>query len=238
MIINETSRKIKARQSLYGKRKALKQFVIITPENPMGEQATNVDNANSRKRFEDILKTELLYAYPVRGKYGSTEHSYIVFNMPLELAKRVGEIYDQQSFIFGKVIGENEVEYQLWWKNASKNNKEASFRDKQYYLKETKREVMRVNGSDLNYTEIGKGFQYNIPFETFEAVEFYDNLFDERCQRSKLYEAEYQKLIEESISDKYTTMRQIHTRSRLYGNSYLFYYENPEAKTMNELLGI
>jgi len=238
MIINETSRKIKARQSLYGKRKALKQFVIITPENPMGEQATNADNANSRKRFEDILKTELLYAYPVRGKYGNTEHSYIVFNMPLELAKRVGEIYDQQSFIFGKVIGENEVEYQLWWKNASKYNKEASFRDKQYYLKETKRGVVRVDDSDLNYTEIGKGFQYNIPFETFEAVEFYDNLFDERCQRSKLYEAEYQQLIEESISDRYTTMRQIHTRSRLYGNSYLFYYENPEAKTMNELLGI
>ena len=50
--------------------------------------------------------------------------------------------------------------------------------------------------------------------------------------------AEYQDLIAETISDNYTTMRQIHTRSRLYGNSYLFYYENPEAKTMNELLGI
>ena len=238
MILTGTSRQIKARQSLYGKRKALKQFVIITPENPMGVKASAVDNANFRKKFEDILKTELLYAYPVRGKYGNTEHSYIVFNMPLELAKRVGSIYDQQSFILGKVIGENEVEYQLWWKNASSNDNRASFKDKQYYLKETKREVIRVDGSDMDYTEIGKGFQYNIPFETFEAVDFYDNLFDERCQKSKLYEAEYQDLIAETISDNYTTMRQIHTRSRLYGNSYLFYYENPESKTMNELLGI
>ena len=137
-----------------------------------------------------MLKTELLYAYPVRGKDGNTEHSYIVFNMPLELAKRVGSIYDQQSFILGKVIGENEVEYQLWWKNASSNDNMASFKDKQYYLKEVKREVIRVDGSDMDYTEIGKGFQYNIPFETFEAVDFYDNLFDERCQKSKLYEAE------------------------------------------------
>ena len=116
----------------YGKRKVLKQFVIITPENPMGVKASAVDNANFRKKFEDILKTELLYAYPVRGKYGNTEHSYIVFNMPLELAKRVGSIYDQQSFILGKVIGENEVEYQLWWKNASSNDNRALFKDKQY----------------------------------------------------------------------------------------------------------
>ena len=49
MIITGTSRKIKARQSLYGKRKSLKQFVIITPENPMGVKASAVDNANFRQ---------------------------------------------------------------------------------------------------------------------------------------------------------------------------------------------
>lgn len=238
MIINETSRKIKARQSLYGKRKTLKQFVIITPENPMGAPSTPEQNKKARDEFERGLRIENLYAYPVKGVYGSIEHSYMVFNMPLKTAKQYGEWFDQERFIFAIVKGENEVEFQLWRKKSSKNDAKASFKDKQYYLEEVKSEFLRLDDVGNYFTSIGSNFKFTIPYKAFEAVEFYDNLFDERCQRSKLYEAEYQELIAETVSDKYMTMRQIHTRSRLYGNAYLFYYENPEAKTMNELLGI
>lgn len=61
VIITETSRKIKARQSLYGKRKALKQFVIITPENPMALESTPTENKQYRAKFEDGLQHEGLY---------------------------------------------------------------------------------------------------------------------------------------------------------------------------------
>lgn len=238
MIITETSRKIKARQSLYGKRKALKQFVIITPENPMALESTPAENKQYRAKFEDGLQHEGLYAYPVKGVYGNVEHSYIVFNMPLKTAKYYADWFDQESFIFAIVKGENEVEFQLWLKQASKNDPTASASDKRYQLKEVKNEFMRIDDAENYFTAIGKNFKFSIPYKTFEAVEFYDNLFDERCQKSKLYESEYQDLIARSISDDYTTKGHIFARATLYGSFYKSRYETPEAEAANELLGI
>ena len=150
MLITETSRKIKARQSLYGKRNAVKQFVIMTPENPMGLSVTAEENAKRRKKFENMLTDGGLYAYPVRGKYNTTEHSYIVFNMPLNLAKEVAKAYDQQSFIFAIVKGENDVEFQYWEKNASEQDKDAKGKDKQYHYVESKEQFIKFdNDKDL-----------------------------------------------------------------------------------------
>ena len=239
MIINETSRKIKARQSLYGKRKALKQFVIITPENPMAKPTTPAENKAYRADFEQNLNQAGLYAYPVKGVYSeNVEHSYIVFNMPLAMAKWYGQIYDQQSFILGKVIGENEVEYQLWWKNASKSDKNASSNDKQYVLKETQKQFIRKDDASDYFTAVGKNFKFSIPYKFFEAVEFYDDLFDEHCLKSKLYEAEYQQLIEKSVSDEWHEKHRMVARATLYGSIYKSRYETPEAEAANELLEI
>lgn len=239
MIITETSRKIKARQSLYGKRKALKQFVIITPENPMANPSTPSENKAYREDFETNLKQAGLYAYPVKGVYGNNaEHSYIVFNMPLNMAKQYGTMYDQHSFILGLVKGDSEVEYQLWVKPASSNDANASFAEKQYRLEEVQTQFIRMDAAKDYFTAVGKNFKFSIPYKFFEAVEFYDNLFDERCQKSKLYESEYQPLIEKSISDKWFEKSRMYARSTLYGTLFKSRYETPEAEAANELLGI
>ena len=237
MLITETSRKIKARQSLYGKRNAVKQFVIMTPENPMGLSVTAEENAKRRKKFENMLTDGGLYAYPVRGKYNTTEHSYIVFNIPLNLAKEVAKTYDQQSFIFAIVKGENDVEFQYWEKNASEQDKDAKGKDKQYHYVESKEQFIKFdNDKDLFFTEIGRNFKFSIPFDIFEAVDVYNDLFDVRCQKSKLYENEYQKLIIESCDVKHIGSYQLRLRSYLYGSLYKQKYESPEALEMNEII--
>ena len=71
-----------------------------------------------------------------------------------------------------------------------------------HLLEEVKSEFLRLDDVGNYFTSIGSNFKFTIPYKAFEAVEFYDNLFDERCQRSKLYEAEYQELIAETVSDK------------------------------------
>lgn len=236
MLILETSRKIKARQSLYGKRKSVKQFVIMTPENPMMVKSTPERNAAARKRFEGILQSSGLYAQPVQCHYGNKENSYIVFNMPFDLAKELATTFDQESFIFAKVAGENSVQYEFWQKEKSENDEMATPQQKQYWRAATGDGVIRDNGLDKNYTLVGKGFKFTVPFNFFECVSFYDDLIDERCQRSKLYEAEWEALRDRSIDDNIVGRGRIMARSRLYGNAYLFYYENPEGKTINELL--
>lgn len=54
--------------------------------------------------------------------------------------------------------------------------------------------------------------------------------------KSKLYEQEYQGLIEESISDKWIPRKQAFYRSLLYGSRYMGRYESPEALEMNEII--
>ncbi len=237
MLITETSRKIKARQTLYGKRNAVKQFAIMTPENPMGEALTAEENSKRRKEFERLLNEYGLYAYPVHGVYGIKEHSYMIFNISLKAAMYLARDFDQISFIMAFVKGENKVEYQYWEKNASEQDKNAKERDKQYINTQTKEEIIRFDNDTVdNYTEIGKGFRFKIPYQFGEAVEAYNDIFDFRCQKSKLYEQEYQGLIEESISDKWIPRKQAFYRSLLYGSRYMGRYESPEALEMNEII--
>ncbi len=237
MLITETSRKIKARQTLYGKRNAVKQFAIMTPENPMGEELPAEENSKRRKEFERLLNEYGLYAYPVHGVYGIKEHSYMIFNISLKAAMYLAKDFDQISFIMAFVKGENKVEYQYWEKNASEQDKNAKERDKQYINTQTKEEIIRFDNDTVdNYTEIGKGFRFKIPYQFGEAVEAYNDIFDFRCQKSKLYEQEYQGLIEESISDKWIPRKQAFYRSLLYGSRYMGRYESPEALEMNEII--
>ena len=237
MLIMETSRKIKARQTLYGKRNAVKQFAIMTPENPMGEELPAEENSKRRKEFERLLNEYGLYAYPVHGVYGIKEHSYMIFNISLKAAMYLAKDFDQISFIMAFVKGENKVEYQYWEKNASEQDKNAKERDKQYINTQTKEEIIRFDNDTVdNYTEIGKGFRFKIPYQFGEAVEAYNDIFDFRCQKSKLYEQEYQGLIEESISDKWIPRKQAFYRSLLYGSRYMGRYESPEALEMNEII--
>ena len=237
MLIMETSRKIKARQTLYGKRNAVKQFAIMTPENPMGEELPAEENSKRRKEFERLLNEYGLYAYPVHGVYGIKEHSYMIFNISLKAAMYLARDFDQISFIMAFVKGENKVEYQYWEKNASEQDKNAKERDKQYINTQTKEEIVRFDNDTVdNYTEIGKGFRFKIPYQFGEAVEAYNDIFDFRCQKSKLYEQEYQGLIEESISDKWIPRKQAFYRSLLYGSRYMGRYESPEALEMNEII--
>lgn len=237
MLITETSRKIKARQTLYGKRNAVKQFAIMTPENPMGEELPAEENSKRRKEFERLLNEYGLYAYPVHGVYGIKEHSYMIFNISLKAAMYLARDFDQISFIMAFVKGENKVEYQYWEKNASEQDKNAKERDKQYINTQTKEEIVRFDNDTVdNYTEIGKGFRFKIPYQFGEAVEAYNDIFDFRCQKSKLYEQEYQGLIKESISDKWIPRKQAFYRSLLYGSRYMGRYESPEALEMNEII--
>lgn len=185
MLITETSRKIKARQTLYSKRNAVKQFAIMTPENPMGEALTAEENSKRRKEFERLLNEYGLYAYPVHGVYGIKEHSYMIFNISLKAAMYLARDFDQISFIMAFVKGENKVEYQYWEKNASEQDKNAKERDKQYINTQTKEEIVRFDNDTVdNYTEIGKGFRFKIPYQFGEAVEAYNDIFDFRCQKA------------------------------------------------------
>lgn len=233
MLISKTSKKTKARQSLFGKRKALKQFAIISPENPMGKNLSYEENAKRRKAFDIDLGELGVKAFKVKDVYNNKENSYIIFNISFSSAEKLSRDYDQESFIFAKVKGENEVEFELWLKKVSEEDKDASFKDKQHELKEVQTEVLIVNDAKDFYTSIGRTFKFKIPFKFFEEVENYDNIFDEKCLESKKYEESYQKLIEESVSDAYTCKHQMFARSKLYGTLFKSIFPKTEDLEFN-----
>lgn len=237
MLILETSRKINARKTLYGKRKSVKQFVIMTPENPMKVCSTSKSNSDARKEFERILQYSGVYAYPVEGNYGgNSENSYIVFNIPLLTAKSWANAFDQEIFIFATVIDENKVKYDFWSKKKSKNDQTATAADKEYVFRGSGEGVIRDDGFEEDYTLVGNGFKFTIPFKFFECVSFYDDLIDERCQRSKLYEAEWESLLARSLQEYGSGWGRIIARAELYGKLYEQRFESPEAKEIEALM--
>ena len=105
-------------------------IAILTPENPLkwnddekykidddaGSSRRNAENAERRKMFEDAMESKGLRLYSIEGSYGTPESSYIIPNMSLEAAIKVGKKYGQDSVIHGKKISTEKgsaMEYQM-----------------------------------------------------------------------------------------------------------------------------
>ena len=118
IVLNETSRLQKAkRRFLHPAHNHIRSICIITSQNPFGVKAPRKENDALAKDLEMRLRVEKFPFYPVRGKYGSVERSYMIFNIGLDDAKLIGHRYDQQSFIYIVVDETGGMEFQLWWKD-------------------------------------------------------------------------------------------------------------------------
>jgi len=111
----------KLRKALFGDITGkIRTFAIISPERAQGtvDTSSKVDPStlkfkdtfgrgsfNKKQRitsFKDSMKHAGLQYFPVTGKYGSKEQSYIIINIPVKLAERLADDFDQESFFFGE----------------------------------------------------------------------------------------------------------------------------------------
>lgn len=73
-------------------------WVIMSPENPKAEYTPD-RNPELVKKFEEQLKADGIEYYPVDGKYGNEEKSFILFNTTPEQGLALGRQYDQDSVL-------------------------------------------------------------------------------------------------------------------------------------------
>jgi len=157
------SRKItKFMQTLYGNKSNIFTFCIATSDNPMGHKLSDKENAERRKQLEAELKRHRLGYYPVNGKYGNLEHSYLIGNINLALCKYFfgKERFNQESFIFGVIDAKTKTTtFEYWQQNGDGN----------FVKQDQETKVLRQDKADDYYSEY-KGFKFSIPFSIFEEA--------------------------------------------------------------------
>jgi hypothetical protein len=74
-------------------------FTVLTGENPMGDVYSDADNVKLNEEAEKFLKEKGYDYIPVAGKYGQTEHSFLVPEMSKKDAMEFALMFNQDSVL-------------------------------------------------------------------------------------------------------------------------------------------
>lgn len=208
---NEKNRiRKKAINAIDNKDDNIRTFLIITGENPMGEPGTNNINRTQNNSLVDYLKQGHYAWQPVQGKYGSTENSKIVFNVPLDEAKMLGLKFGQQSFIYGRKE-DGKTLFDLYYINEQQDD---------YDLVETQDTYDKVLGDDY-YTKIDKNHKFSVPFEYFnESCENFNKIINEQKKKSDKYNKNFNRFLNESLKENKIGYNRYLNRSLIYGSLF------------------
>lgn len=205
----ETSRETKAKRLFTAPTfmNKIHTFGIMTGENPDATQMSSNINRALNANFESWLKRTGYQYYKVKGKYGSVEHSYLIYNVALADMIIFATDLKQQSFIYGKNInGKLTFEF---WANRAKSGKYS-------YIKVDEKTAYTTSPEfEDAYSQISRDFRFNIPFEKFAA-----NTADmiERFN-TKLSPYDRKCLLDRSLNESLTYMGRTFARCRLYKNN-------------------
>lgn len=207
--------------------KRVKTFLIMSAENHTGETlsdgavleipqnnpnpvCTTVNNEERTKIYATMLRKHQFCHFPVKGKYGSIEYSFIVYNIALDDAKRFGRYFDQRDIIFGEVTERDTVTFNLYRKDESEF---ANVKDKtrNYSHKETIEECLPMD-VDAYMSETLRN--------VVSGMAFVNELVEERCQKHWSYATRYHRNLTESISDNFTPWGRRQRRAGLWGKYY------------------
>lgn len=198
--------------ALDGKDDNIKTFAILTAQNPMGDKSGNSDNRKLNAELVDLLKRGNFAWQPVRGKYGTTEDSKIVFNITVQECKWLCLKFLQESFIYGRKEN-GKTFFDLYVINADSTD---------YNLIETHEgyESMSAGVNDY-YTAIDKDHKFTVPFDYFnEACEYFNSKVNEAKAKSGKYRDNYDKHLAETLAEGKTGYHYFLNRSLIYGGMF------------------
>lgn len=193
--VSDTSRRQKAEQMLRGGNpKGVKTFCIMTAENPMGKKYESGINKERNNELEYQLKLGNYKWFPIKGSYGSREHSYIIYNISLDDSIYLGDMYNQESIIFATING-NEVVCEYMEKQGNT-----------YVTTNTETKFVDATNDEDFWSQISRNFKFRIPF--------FDHAKNINLKLSKVADAE--RLLKESVSDSWTGTHHYKVRCKLW----------------------
>lgn len=195
--------------SIRGVEDNVKTFCIITGENPMGEMGSNNQNRTANKNLVNYLKQGNYAWQPVRGKYGNTENSKIIFNILLDEVKHIAKLFQQESFIYG--IKDNGVVHFDYYEF---NQNDYAFIERKDYYENKK------DDTDF-YTIIDKNNKFSIPYDYFnESCSSFNNIINETKHKSEKYKDNFDHFLNETLNEKKTLKRRYENRTMIYGGLF------------------
>ena len=209
--INESSRRQKAVSAINGKKSNIRSICILTSENPRFDcfsDGNNKTNTERRENLEKDLKLGHYAWFPVKGKYGDKERSYIIYNIPKDDAMYLAKKFGQEAFIY---IENNICEYYEQFENHNKFTKthERKLSDK----------IDMSNASDY-FTQISKAFKFQIPF--FDGSDEHRSFMKESINYLNEILNSYENINEEIEQRLDNTMFSKSGQYRFYNRSFLY----------------
>lgn len=182
MILNENPN-TRLKSSLLGFNDKVLTFAIGTSMNPMGNRLSSRENEELLKSFKRYLADSGYQYIQIQGKYRDIEKSFVIFNISIEMAKKLFLKYNQESFIFCQKKKPGEVTYEYWEKPENGN----------YSKKESATKINNQSQADDYYSRL-HDYKFNIDFNFEDENKVFDKL-------EKLTE-EDMKFLEKFTNDK------------------------------------
>lgn len=191
----------------------IKNFGIVSPENPMGMEAEREYNnakvrdmkatlKGGRQGFQRELKTGNYNYLRVKGMYNSPERSYLIYNCTRQDIERFADEYKQQAYVWAE-IRDGKVHSEMWSREDEADD----------FTLEVSRDYVIDAASDTDFfSEIAKKLKFRLPFYDEETKEEW-----EKNQRATSDEEE--ELLIKSIDPKRTGHSRYAARSK-FNKSY------------------
>jgi hypothetical protein len=160
--------------NLLGKGYGIKNFTVLTSENPDSNPLTDKENDKLFKELKVALKSGRYVWVEQKGHFGgNSEKSLFILNMPTDskgyptVSAYYAGKFEQTSFIYAKVI-DGEL-HSYYYEKQDTNEKYDKVKNP-YVLRDETVGIDNKSSADDNYSIIGKNFKYTMPFKIFDDV--------------------------------------------------------------------
>lgn len=134
-------------------------FAIISVDNPKGQPDTPKNNAKRRNDLKEFLASKGIKYSKQIGKYGTLEKSFMIYDISLDLAKKIADKNNQESFFYG--VSEN-------GKKVIEYYKTLVYEPANYKLIERKSDKVVLKDKATDFYSKKNGFKYSIDLDEFK----------------------------------------------------------------------
>ena len=146
----------------------IRTIVVLDSMGLNGQRTINQLNPKARRSPLSIIKSGGYACVPAMENFGNFYHPYAIFNISLDLAKKICGKQQQASFVFSVLNEKGMIHSEYYSKQDPTLPYSKQAND---YIKNDECDTWEdTSYADGNFTVIGKEFKYGMPFKTLYAV--------------------------------------------------------------------
>ena len=154
----------------------IRTIVVLASVDDDDQQTTNKSSNKARRSLLSIIKSRGYACVPAMEKNGNFDSPYAIFNMSVDMAKKMCGKYQQTSFVYSVLNEDGMIHSEYYTKQEPTLPYSKMDND---YIKTDECDTWEdESNADCNFMVTGKGFKYGIPYKTLYAVNevIYENL--------------------------------------------------------------